>query len=64
MNTLATFYRLKENNVAKPSVYLGAQIREHRIPDNPNILMWSISVEKYLKVALHNLDTILLKEGK
>jgi hypothetical protein len=64
MSTLATFYRLKENSVAKPSVYLGAQIREHRLPDNPSKLMWSMSAEKYLKEALRNLDSLLSKEGK
>ncbi len=64
MKTLAKFYRLKDNSVAKPSVYLGTQIREHRLPDNPNKTMWSMSAEKYLKEALRNLDTILLKENK
>jgi hypothetical protein len=30
IKTLAKFYCLKDNSVAKPSIYLGAQIREHR----------------------------------
>jgi hypothetical protein len=63
MTTLAKFYRLKENSVAKPSTYLGANIREHRLPDNPNKVMWSMSAEKYLKEALRNLDRILLQEN-
>jgi hypothetical protein len=64
MNTLATFYCFKENSVAKTSIYLGAQIREYKLPDNPGKLMWSMSAEKYLKEALHNLDAILLMEDK
>ncbi len=64
MKTLATFYRLKDNSVAKPSVYLGVQIKEHRLPDNPSQVMWSMSAEKYLKEALRNLDTILVREKK
>jgi hypothetical protein len=36
MKTLAKSYRLKDNSVSKPSLYLGAQIQEHRLPDNPN----------------------------
>lgn len=48
MNILATFYRLKDNSVAKPSVYLCVQIREHQLPDNPGKIMWSMSSEKYL----------------
>jgi hypothetical protein len=64
MNTLAKFYRLKENSVAKPSVYLGAQIKEHRLPDQPNKIMWSMSAEKYLKEAVRNLEMILAKDQK
>jgi hypothetical protein len=64
MSTLATFYRLKENSVAKPTMYLGAQIKEHRLPDNPGKLMWSMSAEKYLREALRNLDGILMQEQK
>ncbi len=52
MNTLANSYRLKENSVMKPVTYLGAQIREHRLPDNPGEVMWSMSAENYLKEAL------------
>jgi hypothetical protein len=64
MKTIASFYRLKDNSVSKPSVYLGAQIRKHRLPDNPSKVMWSMSAEKYLKEALRNLDAILLHENK
>jgi hypothetical protein len=45
-------------------MYLGAQIKEHRLPDNPGKLMWSMSAEKYLKEALCNLDGILMREQK
>ncbi len=64
MTTLAKSYRLKDNSVAKLTVYLGAQIKEHRLPDNPNQIMWSMSAEKYLKEALRNLETKLLSEQK
>jgi hypothetical protein len=64
MNTLAKFYRLKENSVAKPSMYLGAQIKQHRLPDQPNKIMWSMSAEKYLKEAVRNLEMILAKDQK
>jgi hypothetical protein len=64
MDTLATFYHLKENRVVKPSVYLEAQIREHRLPDNTGKLMWNISAEIYLEEAACSLEAILLKEDK
>jgi hypothetical protein len=63
MDTLATFYRLKDDSVSQPVTYLGAQIRQHRLPDNPNQPLWSMSAEKYIKEAVRNLEGILMKQG-
>jgi hypothetical protein len=64
MATIAQSYRLKDNSITKPIVYLGAQIKEDRLPDNPDKVMWSMSAEKYLKEALRNLETVLLHSNK
>jgi hypothetical protein len=53
MRTLSKSYRLKEGSIGKPTTYLEAQIREHRLPDNPGKRIWSMSTDKYLKEALH-----------
>ncbi len=63
MMTLEKFYRLKEGSVEKPTKYLGAQILEHHLPENPGKWLWSMSADKYLKEALHNVETKLLRDN-
>jgi hypothetical protein len=60
---LQKFYRLKEGSIGKPSTYLGAQIREHHLPDNPGKRIWSMSADKYLKEALYNVENILRQDN-
>jgi hypothetical protein len=55
---------MKEGSVAKPNMYLGAQVKEHRLPNNPGKLVWSMSAEKYIKEAIRMLEIDLDKLGK
>ncbi len=64
MNIIAKSYRLKEGSVNKPTIYLGAIIKEHYLPDNPSKRVWSISAERYLKEAITNLEVHLQKLNK
>jgi len=52
MQGVGQAYRLKEGSVTRPTTYLGAQIKEHRLPDNPSKVVWSISAEKYVREAM------------
>jgi len=52
LRTIGNIYRFKENSVAKSTTYLGAIINEHKLPDVPNISIWSMSAEKYVKEAI------------
>ncbi len=61
MSLLSKSYHLKEGSIGKPTTYLGAQIREHQLPDNPGKRIWSMSADKYLKEALHNVEYIILQ---
>ncbi len=54
MNIIAKSYHLKEGSVEKPTIYLGAIIKEHYLPDNPSKHVWSISAERYLKEGVSN----------
>jgi hypothetical protein len=54
--TIGQAYRLKENSVSEPRTYLGAEIKPFRDPNHPQIEMWSMSADKYLKEALRNLE--------
>jgi len=42
-------YRLKEGIVMRPSSYLGATIKQHKLPDSPIKIVWSMSADKYVK---------------
>jgi hypothetical protein len=55
---------MKEGSIAKPSIYLGAQVKEHRLPENPAKIVWSLSAEKYLKEAIRSVEMDLEKLGK
>jgi len=60
LRTIGNIYRLKENSVAKPTTYLGAVIKEHKLPDVPNKSVWSISADKYVKEAIRTIESDLL----
>jgi hypothetical protein len=64
MKGISQVYRMKEGSIAKPSIYLGAQVREHRLPENPAKVVWSLSAEKYLKEAIRSVELDLEKLGK
>jgi hypothetical protein len=64
MKGISQVYRMKDGSVIKPNIYLGAQIKEHRLPDNPGKIVWSMSAEKYIKEALHTLELDLDRLGK
>ncbi len=64
MTITAKPYHLEEGSVDNPTMYLGAIIKEHYLPDNPSKRVWSMSAEQYLKEAVSNLELQLLKIGK
>ena len=64
MDCLAKLYRLKEGSVGKPSTYLGAQIMEHRFPDEPQFISWAMSSAKYVKEAVRLVEQELVKMNK
>jgi Reverse transcriptase (RNA-dependent DNA polymerase) len=55
LTQLDQHYMLKPSSIGKPTQYLGAQIGEFRLPDNPDKVRWSMSSEKYVAEALRNL---------
>jgi hypothetical protein len=64
MTGISQVYHMKDGSIAKPNVYLGVQIKEHRLPDNPAKVVWSMSAEEYIKEALRSLEIDLERLGK
>lgn len=59
LKTIGEIYRLKNDSVAKPTTYLRALIKEHRIPDYPKPI-YSMSAEKYVEEAIEKLKEICI----
>jgi hypothetical protein len=59
LKTIGEIYRLKENSVAKPTTYLGVIVKEHKVPDEPNKIIWSISADNYVKEAIRTVENDL-----
>jgi hypothetical protein len=64
MDCLSKLYRLKEGSVGKPTQYLGAQILEHRFPEESQFQAWAMSSSKYVKEAVRLVEQELIKMNK
>jgi hypothetical protein len=47
-----------------PKTYLGAEVGEYRLPDQPDKIRWSLGSGKYIREAIRNVKTWLDKRGK
>ena len=66
MDYLKSRYTLKEGSVKEPDQYLGAAVFKWRIDgaDDPDKPRWAISAEKYIKLALKDIEATLAEAGK
>ena len=64
MKSISNIYRMKEDSIMKPTMYLGAVVKEYRLPDNPAKTVWSMSAEKYIKEAIRTVESDLAKLDK
>ena len=64
MKSISNIYRMKEDSIMKPIMYLGAVVKEYRLPDNPAKTVWSMSAEKYIKEAIRTVESDLAKLDK
>lgn len=62
MKAIAGLYRLKNDEVAPPDRYLGANVGKYQLPDGRWV--WSISANDYVKSAVKNLRETLKSEGR
>lgn len=54
LNAMDQHYLLKEGSIGSPTQYLGAQVGEYRLSDDPGKKRWFMSSEKYVKEAIRN----------
>jgi hypothetical protein len=63
MKGLEEFYRLKDG-YKKPTLYLGAEIKEWTFPNQPSKTCWALSSSCYVKEAIKNIELILKDQGR
>lgn len=59
LSCLDQHYVLKPSSIGKPTQYLGAQVKEWRLPGEPEKIRWSLGSEKYVKEAIRNVSNWL-----
>ncbi len=64
MNAIAELYHLKDNSVAKPTRYLGANVIEYTLPNDQSKPRWGLSSQQYVTEAIRNVEFKLSKIGK
>ncbi|KAI2496359.1 hypothetical protein MHU86_18138 [Fragilaria crotonensis] len=65
MDALSKVYKLKDGSVKAPDVYLGAEIKQFKIPesDEPGKIRWAMSSSKYVARAVKDVETELENVG-
>jgi hypothetical protein len=63
LTKLDQHYLLKKYSIGVPKTYLGAEIGDYRLPDDPGKTRWSMSSRKYVKDAIRNVKNWLDERG-
>jgi hypothetical protein len=65
MNALSKVYKLKDRSAKAPDLYLGAEVKQFKIPDSdePGKIRWAMSSSKYVARAVKDGETELENVG-
>ncbi|KAI2501848.1 Reverse transcriptase (RNA-dependent DNA polymerase) [Fragilaria crotonensis] len=65
MDALSKVYKLNDGSVKAPDVYLGAEVKQFKIPesDEPGKIRWAMSSSKYVSRAVKDVETELENVG-
>mgnify|MGYP003321204368 FL=1 len=61
LTKLGQIYNIKNDTIAEPTQYLGAQIYKHSLPDGS--WAWAMSSEKFIKNAVQTVEQLLKDDG-
>jgi hypothetical protein len=64
MQSISELYRIKDNSIAAPVRYLGADLIQYTLPDDSTKIRWGLSSHHYITEAVKNVETELQKVGK
>ena len=60
LTALTSTFKLKDDKIAKPDVYLGAQLGKMVVDE---VKCWKMSAEKYVNASVKNVEERLAKKG-
>ena len=65
MSKLGSIYRMKEDSISEPSIYLGANVRNWTVTDNEgkDINCWALGSQNYIRESLRIVDSIMEKHN-
>jgi len=63
MRSISELYRLKDNSIATPKRYLGADVVQYTLPDDASKQRWGLSSHHYISEAIKNVESELAKIG-
>ena len=61
MDDLSNRYRLKEDSIGPPNIYLGMNISKRSIGEGEDL--WAMSSQKYLTAAIKNVEMTMKEDG-
>lgn len=61
-NEIGRFFKLKEDSIGPPDLYLGGQVRKVQLPDDT--VAWAFGSSKYVQAAVKNVQEYLMKTGE
>ena len=61
-NEIGRFFKLKEDSIGPPDLYLGGQVRKVQLPDDT--VAWTFGSSKYVQAAVKNVQEYLMKTGE
>ena len=61
MDDLSNRYRLKEDSIGRPNIYLGMNISKRSIGEGEDL--WAMSSQKYLTAAIKNVEMTMKEDG-
>jgi len=64
MRSISELYRLKDNSIATPKRYLGADVIQYTLPDDASKQRWGLSSHHYISEAIKNVESELTKIGR
>ena len=57
-------YHLKPDSIGVPTMYLGSQVKQFNLNDDPTQRCWALSAEKYVSEVIRNVKDYLEQQGQ